>query len=694
MDIHDGPFGAISICTPQLSESKDVDFGDFLTLTGREYFEGNSENESLVLNYEDCVPLRVVRSYSLSNEYSPKTGYRYDGLYYVIAHWIGESKNAVKHHKFVFKRLLNQEPAPWHQLNEKSSGQPQDERAKCLPKRLACTLRKHSLKLKRQSICSTESEKHNSDKFSQKLCESPSVSQNGSAILTRQIFKKPNASSETTAHDSQLSQAESTVRKSCFYKKLGQSQLQNTNIAVRTDLYDSFHNVQQEAKRCAPMTFCRIFKPSQLTKPSVAETPSAEKIISNEDPPADWSEVNNSILQRKNFEDEKITNAATNSEEEAEVPRQDSISREAICRIVGYPVNNETNEIDFDRSDSDSPDQQENDRSEKCQSTPNSTSSDSSNSLDALTPDKILNLVVKEKRNPMAKLLIGNVIGLSIEESKVIRAYNALISKENKANENVNPQSEKRLKTASNFKMISKRILRHNKNDENRKNYSKLAKRNRGCIDAGQKSSVNPKFNDDPGGAIGYSRSGKRKNITDDSKMKKSPGCKKQRREIANLVIDAKVGPIIRGPRNRRLRCQSHKRMEKEHDGFIGNSAFPRRRGILNKQAKRSELTKRRKRLKGGITKPRKLQPGNINLNLAREKRNKALEVSRNFQEMLTRTSDVQVIYFPFFFIQSWDTVYLDFNILKTLYRVATGLGKREMTERETNFNSLIFYNY
>lgn len=642
MDIHDGPFGALSICTPQSSESKDVDLGDFLTLTGREYLEGNSENESLVLNYRDCVPVRFVRSYSLSNQYSPKTGYRYDGLYLVIAHWIGESKNCVKHHKFALKRLVDQEPAPWHQSNAKSSPESRVERAKCVTTRLACTLRRRSHKLKRQSVSSTESEKHNGEKFSQQLCESPSVSHNGSSILTRQIFKKPNAL-ETAPLDSQSSCAEPIIRKSYFYKKLGQSQLQKTNISVRTDLYDSFHNVQQEAKRCAPMIFCRIYKPSNLAKPSEAETPSEEKRTSNEEPLADWSEINNSVLQRKDIGDERITKAATDSEEETEVQRPASISREAICRIVGLPVRNETGNIEFDRRDSESPVQQENDRSEKRKSSTNSTSSDTSNSLDTLTPDKILNLVVKEKRNPMAKLLIGNVIGLSIEESKVIRAYNALISKENNVSENVDRQSENRLKTASNFKMISKRILRHNKNDENRKNYSKLAKRNRGCNDAVQKTGANPKFNDDPGGAIGYSRSVKRKNVTEDSKMKKSPGCKKQRREIANLVIDAKVGPLIRGPRNRRLRCQSHKRMEKEHDGFIGNSVFPRRRGMLNKQAKRSELSKRRKRLKGGITKPRKLQPGNINLNLARGKLSKTLEVTRNFQEMLTRSSDVQV---------------------------------------------------
>ena len=655
LDIHDGPFGAISVCTPQIAVSNDVDLGNFLTLTGREYSEMYTGNESLISSHRHCVPLRLVRSYSLSNEYSPKTGYRYDGLYVVVAHWIGESensKNSKKYHKFALMRLLNQEPPPWLESNAKPSLNPRVERPKRLPNRLSCTLRRRSPKLKRQSVSSTESEKYNCEKFnyeklSQKLSESP-ISQEGkstnaiTAILTRQVFKKPNASSGTTPPVSTSSRTEGAGQNAYVYKKHGQSKLQNTNISVRTDLYDSSHNVQQEAKRSAPMTFCRIYKPNKLCKPSLAleETVAVEKRTSSPDLSTDWSAVNNSIMCRKNIEVEKLTNPG----EETEVQRPPSISRESIYRIVGCPMSNElVDEVDFTRRNLEPVDRQEKNISENRKSSVKSTSSESSNSLEALTPDQILNLVVKEKRNPMAKLLIGNVIGLSIEESKVIRAYNALISKDSKANENVDCQSDNRLKTTPKFKMISKRILRHNRNDENRKNYSKLAKRNRSCTDACQKTGANPKFNDDPGGAIGYSRSVNRASVPEDSKLKKSPGCKKQRREIANLVIDAKVGPIIRGPRNRRLRHQSHKRIGKERDGFIGNSSFPRRRGILNKQSKRSELSKRRKRLSGRITKVRKLQSGNINLNLVRGKRSKTLESSRNFQEMLTRDSEVQV---------------------------------------------------
>ncbi|XP_051160134.1 homeobox protein 2-like [Leptopilina boulardi] len=625
LDIHDGPFGAISICTPQNSESKDVDLGEILTITGREYSELDASNESLILNFQRCVPLRLVRSYSLSNVYSPKTGYRYDGLYIVIAHWIGESENSKKH-KFALSRLQHQESPSWLNNNNNSMSTKSTTttttttNVKQLPKKLSCTLRKRSSKkINSQTISSiVNNEKYNNcEKNNKKLSESPSISQNGIAILTRQVFKKPTAASTTPPVSRSLIK-ENLSQNSFTYKQVGQSKLLNTNIAVRTDLYDSFHNVQQDIKKTS--TFSRVYKSNhQIEK--IDETQLLEineKTLKN----------NCLISQRENIIEK-------------------TMSRESIYQIVGCPLNDKTEENNFPIIN--------NKETKNCPEKRNSISSNSSNSLEALTPDKILNLVVKEKRNPMAKLLIGNVIGLSIEESSVIKAYNALISKENKESnnsehiDNSNGDNNNRLKASSNFKMISKRILRHNRNDENRKNYSKLSKRNRGCNnDNGQiiNNGANSKFNDDPGGVIGYSKSMKRtqSKITENSSKitKKSSACKKQRREIANLVIDANVGPIIRGPRNRRLRCR--KIIGKDSDGFISNTGFQKRRGILNKPAKRSELSKRRKRMKAGINKSWKLQTGNINLNLSRGKQRKSLENTRNFQDILTRNTDVQRI--------------------------------------------------
>lgn len=566
----------------------------------------NSNNESLVLNFQRCVPLRLVRSYSLSNKYSPKTGYRYDGLYIVIAHWIGDSDNSKKH-KFALSRVLHQEPPPW--LNSTTKTIDRLPNVKQLPKKLSCTLRKRSSKLNSQTRLNSSNDKKfiNCEK-SNKSSESPSISQNGIAILTRQVFKKPNTAS-TTPPVSRSIMSENSAHNS------QQSKLLNTNIAVRTDLYDSFHNVvQQDVKKSS--TLCRVYKANQLEKAddTQIESLAIEKINSSRN-------LSKPNRQRENEIEKQTTGQRTSP-----------LSRESIYQIVGCPLNDETEKTNFSRNDNKN-------CPEKRKSVANSTSSDSSNSLEALTPDKILNLVVKEKRNPMAKLLIGNVIGLSIEESSVIKAYNALISKENKETENNDISNDNnRLKTSSNFKMISKRILRHTRNDENRKNYSKMAKKNRVCNDTGQNNGPNLKFNDDPGG---YSKSVKRTKISENSKIKKSAACKKQGREIANLVIDANVGPIIRGPRNRRLRC--HKMIGKETDGFIGNSGFQKRRSILNKPVKRSELSKRRKRLKAGINKAWKLPAGNINLNLSRGKQRKSLETARNFQEILTRNTDVQV---------------------------------------------------
>lgn len=113
--VQPGPVGAVSVCTSYSNE--DVDLGEILTFTGQlvtEEEEENLENRSLILNFENRVPLRLIRSYNLLNEFSPKTGYRYDGLYAVVDYWIGISEESrVRCYKFAFKRLSHQEPPPW-----------------------------------------------------------------------------------------------------------------------------------------------------------------------------------------------------------------------------------------------------------------------------------------------------------------------------------------------------------------------------------------------------------------------------------------------------------------------------------------------------------------------------------------------------------------------------------------------------
>jgi putative restriction endonuclease len=44
-------------------------------------------NAGLAKNCDESLPVRVIRGAKLRSPYSPKYGYRYDGLYYVEKYW-------------------------------------------------------------------------------------------------------------------------------------------------------------------------------------------------------------------------------------------------------------------------------------------------------------------------------------------------------------------------------------------------------------------------------------------------------------------------------------------------------------------------------------------------------------------------------------------------------------------------------
>ncbi|KAG2377882.1 hypothetical protein C9374_008967 [Naegleria lovaniensis] len=113
---------AESICASSMGGYGDEDYGDILIYTGQGGSETqdqklNSVNKSLTLNMTKKIPVRVVRGYQLQTKYAPKSGYRYDGLYWVTNYW--KEKQVLKNgtlgakvFKFRLVRLDGQPPIP------------------------------------------------------------------------------------------------------------------------------------------------------------------------------------------------------------------------------------------------------------------------------------------------------------------------------------------------------------------------------------------------------------------------------------------------------------------------------------------------------------------------------------------------------------------------------------------------------
>eukprot|EP01080_Neovahlkampfia_damariscottae_P003711 gene3711-6600_t len=73
--------------------------------------------KSLCLNKVQKIPIRLVRHESLDTEYSPRSDYRYDGLYWVTDFWKEKAKTKIIF-KFRFVRLSGQESIPKRNLFE------------------------------------------------------------------------------------------------------------------------------------------------------------------------------------------------------------------------------------------------------------------------------------------------------------------------------------------------------------------------------------------------------------------------------------------------------------------------------------------------------------------------------------------------------------------------------------------------
>lgn len=616
--VQDGPVGAISVCTSHSNE--DVDFGDLLTFTGQQYVRGNLKNESLILSFQNKIPVRLVRGYSLSNNFAPKTGYRYDGLYMVTAYWIGVSSNSTKYHKFALARLHRQEPAPWQCNFSLVSQQSYSNVSKH-----SDPVTRYAFRKLTQSICDIsdtngselKKDMNASGGLSEKLKPSlkrksditlnlsntgsvlpPAKVMSGghknvrkSAIVTRRVSKKLSGNLEVASEvkTSMVSNSELLLRsvgRNCS-SKLIPSKLQNTNISIRTDLYDSSDNTQRDKKKAASTTFCRGFKPSgicrrvlnyrdsesaltpgkndseskietsQLSKQSTVKnsTFSDQSTVSSEDTGQVSLEGRNTELledtsiselihRKENSRDVKIksihrlNSQTSHSKSSIESANQSLINdidsntvKEHILRLPDSSadssrsnvsnlnlIDNSTKNVKLNLKHSESTEhsyvvpscrqmlrcykanstlenltevqskvvsessEEITDRSEADNSenrtlvspvTRKNVEEDDSflianddlrkpqsffNSLDSLTPDKVLNLIIKEKYHPLAKLLMGNMIGLTTGESTILKTYDELMSC-SRTESDENSREKNDISETKKLQMISDQIV-------------------------------------------------------------------------------------------------------------------------------------------------------------------------------------------------------------------------------------------
>ena len=96
----------------------DKDFGDVILYAGHggrnqkskkqaAHQDLNPQNLALIKNYELKLPIRVVRGAALRSPFTPDTGYRYDGLFYVEAYWKERGKSGFNVYVFKLVKRFN-----------------------------------------------------------------------------------------------------------------------------------------------------------------------------------------------------------------------------------------------------------------------------------------------------------------------------------------------------------------------------------------------------------------------------------------------------------------------------------------------------------------------------------------------------------------------------------------------------------
>ncbi|KZC14838.1 hypothetical protein WN55_07415 [Dufourea novaeangliae] len=649
-----GPFGVTSICTSNSNLNEDVDFGNSLTLTGEKYLDGKSDRDPLIKNYENKIPVRLIRSYNLLNEFAPKTGYRYDGLYVVANCWIGINSDATKYYKFALVRLNNQEPPLWSIQQSPLSG----SKSYSVAQLMSLTLRSSSentssspqefrkyLHSSERIIQKRKREKSTgylqSPNFESKRSDEKEKCTSESAIVTRHVFKKGNAESTSGAP----SMSTTSESKSLTHIGAQGSKAHNTNISIRTGLYDSSHNTQNDIKKNIMPQFCRTAKPLNFLKTNqYTETLNFSNIDKSRSSDGKVQIIGaNEFTKRVNY-----ISPNTVKPDALKIKSSTEISDSPTDLISCYKSENNTGKT-YENVINDFKDVLETNASVSDTSTNilNTTNISthkllpkeaqdlkSLDSLDTLTPDKILHLINK-KCHPLSKLLMGNMIGVTSEQSIALKPHDLLtVQSENKNKVELQESSMKETKekkdssddllatkyykfrrhrrlsrtmmskpdvrkcekiynkefqegsvqpldsleqSAMDFNMLEEDALNSNKHNTDVKDIIVKQKQ----INYLPESTKNVNKN---AGARSEIRTRLRTMKAIKSSMKKHIN-KKQRREITNLLIDAKIGPKIRGPRNRRLRCISNTYTKHTHERFAAGMC------TLNKCRMNSEIS-------------------------------------------------------------------------------------------------------
>ncbi|KAG7197013.1 hypothetical protein KM043_017549 [Ampulex compressa] len=740
-DIQDGPFGATSVCTSSTNIKEDVDFGDFLTLTGQIYLHGQYTREPLVQNYQQLTPLRLIRSYNRLNEFAPKTGYRYDGLYLVIGSWIGISLDTTKYHKFALKRIFGQELAPW----SGKRGLLETETSHSILHATSTS----SIITEHASLGVSEFKRYSNDvgiPCGWKKCNIGKESVNlpditgtyekqkppNSAIVTRHVFKKVNPNTENTM---MLGTPHLIDDKTPSQFGNQTSKAHSTNISIRTGLYDSSPIVQQETRKGTSLSICRSLKPINIFKSNIQieslyslnkEKGKVDGMIDiskgvklqQVDSMANCSQTKTIVRGNASFVThvdnmKKRTNSTSQSDTSMHMryytsnmhnATNSSLGRKSIFQVVNKNVQgcksismctrkiqpfsqcqhelnnikevNKMNSITKERFNDTANLSETSTKKLKLNSTlqesimkhkivpeeqktlMNNTefisypqSLKSLESLESLTPDKILNLINEEKYHPLSKLLMGNIIGLTSEDTLALRTKSTSSVQLEKRDidapqkSNVDESSKKKNFIAVSEDSVTGRRYKFRRRKKFKDTMRKMLKRSDVSItsrhDTGISTPSCKNINEQ------FDVSEQNSSVTNISTMKEQLQCnndsnkltlniqqdiengidistqfetvqnissskhfikdnikkhihKKQSREIANLLIDAKIEPKMRGPRNRRLRCISniHTR-EQPYEPFstvICTSNKCKINMVMGKE--RSDFKKKRKLLK------------------------------------------------------------------------------------------------
>lgn len=657
-DIQTGPFGVASICTSHLNTTNDIDLGTLLTFTGGEYISGKMD-DPLMYNYQHNIPLRLVRSYNLTNEFAPKTGYRYDGLYIVISSWIGVSSNSKKYYKFALARLNNQEPPPWILPSKRVSQRISSVVRSTNAKAGDCgSLRCHMYGCQTQEPERKKKKIFHDHKTSialnaNNICLNKSSDVVESTIVMRHVSKKSDSTGAiggvghgVNVHSGDLSEQMENLMLPCS-QKAPVCKLPNTNISIRTELYDSSPNAQQDMKKTTPMIFCRIYKTSKPVPPartiSNHSTNTVGTINLNVFGPCVKDKMNQDSQIQSRSRIDKVSdvpnvNTATCALESTRniCEKKTDCSSETndvsvknvpmVCNLINRlklseldDENSKLNTNNEDKLDKYSPDELKNsEQAEIINSRRSSNTSLSSTeslikklpeasvAIETMTPEQLLNLIVKKRYNPTGKLLIGSIIGLpaenltqtdtivdlngdgnsnSIEESNTIETRGKM-EEILKSNENENKLYESRTKST----VVSTKKIGNENIDRRRRLMGLRRTRVAKALVPIDDSNINRNKN-----------SSKRLNKAHSGDKVTQPFSKSttiKKRELANLVIDANFSTKIRGhtiqtrTMSRRLRSPTIiLRKRKEFKGFITNYT----RVDLSKTNKRLKSVKKTK---------------------------------------------------------------------------------------------------